>query len=618
MAFLPMTAAEMQAREWDECDFIMVCGDAYVDHPSFGSAIISRMLEAEGFRVGMIAQPNWKDDKEFTQLGRPRLGFLVSSGNLDSMLNNYTANKKRRSEDDYAAGGIGGKRPNRAVTIYCQIIRRLYGDVPIVLGGIEASLRKTAHYDYWDDRVMPSILADSKADLLIYGMGEKQIKEIAKFAQRGVPLTKLHEIAGSAYLQDEFSLDENTVVLPSYEQVVNDKRKYAEAFRLSELEQNPFFGKKLAQKQKNNWLIVNPPARPLSTAELDAVYDLPYERAWHPSYDAFGGVPALQEVEFSVTSHRGCFGGCNFCAITTHQGRIIQARSHESILREIRLMTASKWFKGYIHDIGGPSANFRIPSCQKQLTVGTCSHRQCLFPEPCPKLQADHSDYFALLREARVIPKVKKVFVRSGVRYDYLLADPNGRAYLKELCQYHISGQLKVAPEHVADQVMQTMGKPGVAVFDRFRKMYEEVNRELDRDQFLVPYFMTSHPGCSLQDAVTLAEYVHDLGFQPEQVQDFIPTPGSVSTAMYYTGMNPMTGEAVTVVKTPEKRKLQRALLQYRRPENRDEVLKALHQAGREDLIGYDKNCLIRPAGNVQPKKTRRSGYKKPILGAKR
>ncbi len=618
MAFLPMTAAEMQAREWDECDFIMVCGDAYVDHPSFGSAIISRMLEAEGFRVGMIAQPNWKDDKQFTQLGRPRLGFLVSSGNLDSMLNNYTANKKRRSEDDYAAGGIGGKRPNRAVTVYCQIIRRLYGDVPIVLGGIEASLRKMAHYDYWDDKVMQSILADSKADLLIYGMGEKQTKEIARYARRGVPLTKLHEIAGSAYLQDEFSPEENTVELPSYEQVVNDRRSYATAFRLSELEQNPFSGKKLAQKQKTNWLIVNPPAKPLSTAELDAVYDLPYERAWHPSYDALGGVPALHEVEFSITSHRGCFGGCNFCAITSHQGRIIQARSHESILREIRLMTNSHRFKGYIHDIGGPSANFRIPSCQKQLTVGTCSNRQCLFPEPCPNLDADHSDYFALLREARVIPKVKKVFVRSGVRYDYLLADPKGRAYLKELCQYHISGQLKVAPEHVADSVMQTMGKPGVSVFNRFRKMYEEVNRELGRDQFLVPYFMTSHPGCSLQDAVTLAEYVHDLGFQPEQVQDFIPTPGSVSTAMYYTGLNPMTGEAVTVVKTAEKRKLQRALLQYRRPDNRDEVLKALHQAGREDLIGYDKNSLIRPTGNVQPKKTRRSGYKKPNLGARK
>ncbi len=618
MAFLPITAAEMQAREWDECDFIMVCGDAYVDHPSFGSAIISRMLEAEGFRVGMIAQPNWKDDKQFTQLGRPRLGFLVSSGNLDSMLNNYTANKKRRSEDDYAAGGIGGKRPNRAVTVYCQIIRRLYGDVPIVLGGIEASLRKMAHYDYWDDKVMQSILADSKADLLIYGMGEKQTKEIARYARRGVPLTKLHEIAGSAYLQDEFSPEENTVELPSYEQVVNDRRSYATAFRLSELEQNPFSGKKLAQKQKTNWLIVNPPAKPLSTAELDAVYDLPYERAWHPSYDALGGVPALHEVEFSITSHRGCFGGCNFCAITSHQGRIIQARSHESILREIRLMTNSHRFKGYIHDIGGPSANFRIPSCQKQLTVGTCSNRQCLFPEPCPNLDADHSDYFALLREARVIPKVKKVFVRSGVRYDYLLADPKGRAYLKELCQYHISGQLKVAPEHVADSVMQTMGKPGVSVFNRFRKMYEEVNRELGRDQFLVPYFMTSHPGCSLQDAVTLAEYVHDLGFQPEQVQDFIPTPGSVSTAMYYTGLNPMTGEAVTVVKTAEKRKLQRALLQYRRPDNRDEVLKALHQAGREDLIGYDKNSLIRPTGNVQPKKTRRSGYKKPNLGARK
>ncbi|MCE5196126.1 MAG: YgiQ family radical SAM protein [Negativicutes bacterium] len=618
MAFLPMNAAEMQVRAWDTCDFIMVCGDAYVDHPSFGSAIISRMLEAEGFRVGMIAQPNWQDDKQFTQLGRPRLAFLVSSGNLDSMLNNYTANKKRRSEDDYAAGGVGGKRPNRAVTVYSQIIRRLYGDVPIILGGIEASLRKMAHYDYWDDKVLPSILADSQADLLIYGMGEKQIKEIAKYAQRGVPLTKLHEIAGSAYLQEVFSPEENTVEVPSYEQVANNKRSYAAAFRLSELEQNPFSGKKLAQKQKTNWLIVNPPAKPLSTAELDAVYDLPYERAWHPSYDALGGVPALQEVEFSITSHRGCFGGCNFCAITSHQGRIIQARSHESILREIRQMTTSKRFKGYIHDIGGPSANFRIPSCQKQLTVGTCSNRQCLFPEPCPNLNADHSDYFALLREARMIPKVKKVFVRSGVRYDYLLADPKGRAYLKELCQYHISGQLKVAPEHVADSVLRTMGKPGVSVFNRFRKMYEEVNRELGRDQFLVPYFMTSHPGCSLQDAVILAEYVRDLGFQPEQVQDFIPTPGSVSTAMYYTGINPMTGEAVSVVKTVEKRKLQRALLQYRRPDNREEVLKALHQAGREDLIGYDKNSLIRPAGNLQLKKTRRSGYKKPNPGVKK
>lgn len=612
MPFLPLSRAEMLQRDWDTLDFVLITGDAYVDHPSFGIAIIGRLLEAEGFRVGIIAQPNWNDPRDFEVFGKPRLGFMISGGNLDSMLNNYTAGKKRRSEDDYAPGGLGGKRPNRAVVVYCQMIRRLFGDVPIVIGGIEASLRRHPHYDYWDDRIRHSILVDSQADLLIYGMGEKQIWELAKYCHRSVPISKLHHIPGTAYMVREMEPLEGDITLPSYQDIHQSKALYAEMIRKIEHEQNPFLGKRFIQQEETGWLIVNPPAKPLSTVELDSVYALPYERAWHPSYDAFGGVPALSEVEFSITSHRGCFGGCSFCAITSHQGRIIQNRSHDSILQEIEKMTRSPRFKGYIHDIGGPSANFRIPSCGKQSKVGACQHRQCLFPDLCPQLVVDHSDYFALLRKARRIPKVKKVFVRSGIRYDYLLADPKAREYLKELCQYHISGQLKVAPEHVSDQALHYMGKPKARVFDQFREMYRGVNEELGRNQYLVPYFMTSHPGCGLTDAIELAEYVRDLGFQPQQVQDFIPTPGSVSTAMYYSGLDPMTGKDVLVVKSPDKRALQRALLQYRKPEHRTTVIKALKLGNRNDLIGDHPKALIRFQATTRDKISTkgRSGYK--------
>ena len=610
MSFLPLTLEEMQARNWDQCDFVLVTGDAYVDHPSFGIAIIGRLLEAEGFRVGIIAQPDRNKAEDFQVFGRPRIGFMVSSGNLDSMLNNYTASKKRRSEDDYAPGGKGGKRPNRAVIVYCQMIRRLYGDVPIVIGGIEASLRRNPHYDYWDDRIRHSILVDSQADLLIFGMGEKQIWELSKFSQRNVPLTKLQHIAGTAFLTKQEPHIDTAIYLPSFAEISQSKAKYAESIRMIEHEQNPFLGKPLVQEEETGWLVMNPPAKPLTTAEMDSVYALPYERTWHPRYESLGGVPALDEVEFSITSHRGCFGGCSFCAITSHQGRIIQNRSHESILQEIEAMTRSPRFKGYVHDIGGPSANFRIPSCGKQMKVGACQHRQCLFPDLCPSLIVDHSDYFELLRKARKIPKVKKVFVRSGIRYDYLLADPKAREYLKELCQYHISGQLKVAPEHVAKKALHYMGKPQAEVFDRFRKMYQEVNQELGRNQYLVPYFMTSHPGCGLSDAIELAEYVRDLGFQPEQVQDFIPTPGSISTAMYYSGIDPMSGQDVVVVKAPEKRSLQRALLQYKKPENRQTVIKALQLGKREDLMGNHPKALISFQKQKAKKPTRRSGFR--------
>ncbi|NLN83491.1 MAG: YgiQ family radical SAM protein [Firmicutes bacterium] len=607
MSFLPLTKEEMLKRNWEVLDFIIVSGDAYVDHPSFGMSIVARLLEAEGFRVGIIAAPDLNKDQDFTLFGAPTQAFMISAGNMDSMVSNYTAAKKRRSQDDYAPGGKGGLRPNRASIANSLKIRELFPQSMIILGGIEASLRRHPHYDYWEDTLKNSIIAEAQADLLIYGMAEKQLWQLAEFSRRNVPLKNLKDLAGTAYLSEEKPELAEAVILPSLAQVRKSKREYARSVGQAEKEQNPFLGKPLIQKLDQGYLVVNPPAKPLSQKEMDAVYDLPYERTWHPLYDKEGGVPALAEVEFSITSHRGCFGGCNFCAITSHQGRIIQNRSHESILKEIEAMTKSPRFKGYIHDIGGPSANFRIPACAKQEEFGACNFRQCLFPENCPSLVVDHSDYFELLRKARKVAGVKKVFVRSGIRYDFLLADPKGQEYLEELCLYHISGQLKVAPEHVAKNALDCMGKPGVEVFDQFRLAYAKANEKLGLKQYLVPYLMTSHPGCHLSDAIELAEYVRDIGFQPQQVQDFIPTPGSISTAMYYSGYDPITLEEVTVIKSPQKRRQQRALLQYKKPENRRIVHDTLLSSGRQDLIGHGEKALVPPLSKGQNYQRRNS-----------
>lgn len=593
--FLPISRNDMQQRGWEQCDFVLISGDAYVDHPSFGVAIIGRVLEAEGYKVGIIPQPNWQSDDDFARLGEPRLGFLVAAGNLDSMLNNYTASKKRRSTDEYSAGGRGGKRPNRATIVYCQRIRQRFGNIPIIIGGIEASLRRLAHYDYWDDAVRRPIGVDAQADLLVYGMGELQIREIAHALDDGIPVEAITEIKGVAYLTNEPpSAGPDTIYLPSFEETVASKEKYAEAFRVAYDEHDPVRGKRLVQKVGSSYVIVNPPARTLTTEEMDAVYALPYVRDYHPIYEPDGGVPAIKEVEFSVVSHRGCFGACSFCAITSHQGRIIQNRSEDSIIGEVETLTKQPRFKGYIHDIGGPTANFRNPACEFQAVRGACKGKQCMYPEPCRHLKADHEDYIRILRRARAVKGVKRVFIRSGVRYDYLLHDKS-HDFLNELCEHHISGQLKVAPEHVAPCVTNLMGKPGRGIYERFMGAYSQANENLGKKQYLVPYFIASHPGSGLKEAVELAEFVRDMGYHPEQVQDFIPTPGSLSTAMYYTGLNPLTGEKVTVIKSPEKRKLQRALLQYRDPKNWPWVYKALVEAGREDLIGHGPKSLIPP-----------------------
>lgn len=583
----------MQQRGWAACDYILVSGDAYVDHSSFGTALIARLLEAEGFKVGIIARPDWNRLEDFQQLGTPKLAFLVSSGNLDSMISNYTAARKKRSDDDYAPGGQGGGRPNRAVIVYSQILRRLYGEIPIIIGGVEASLRRLIHYDYWDDALRNSILSDSQADILIYGMAERAVIAVARGLAEGQTLASMQPLPGTAYITDT-PPETDIVNLPDLEAMRQDKRLFAQCYRLAVSEENPYSGRTLVQKTHRGWLVVNPPAKPLTTAELDRVYELPYERRWHPSYDAQGGVPALAEVEFSLTGHRGCFGGCAFCSLNSHQGRIIQCRSEESILREAELLITLPGFKGYIHDLSGPSANFRQPACTAQKTQGACPQRQCLSPQPCPHLEVSHDKFIAILRKLRALPGVRKVFVRSGLRYDYLLLDKKHRSILKELCEHHISGQLKVAPEHISIQVTRIMGKPPRQVFDSFRQLYAEINAELGRTQYLVPYFISSHPGCGLQEAVELAEYLRDIRFQPQQVQDFIPTPGSMATAMYYSGVHPISGETLTIVSNPEQRRLQRALLQYRKPENRTTVLKALRQAGREDLIGRSAKALIK------------------------
>ncbi len=593
--FLPLSRKDMEERGLRQLDFVYVSGDAYVDHPSFGSAIISRILESRGYSVGFICQPDWKDPESICEYGEPRLGFLVSSGNMDSMVNHYTVAKKRRGKDAYSPGGKTNLRPDRAVTVYCNLIRRTYKHTPIIIGGIEASLRRLSHYDYWSDSVRRSVLLESGADLISYGMGEHSIVEIADALASGMAVSDISFIEGTVFKTRDEDLLYDAVRLPDFEQVLNDKTAYAESFALQYRNTDPFQGKKLYETYGGKTFVVqNPPAKPLSQIEMDDVYALPYMRAYHPSYEKEGGIPALQEIKFSLTSNRGCYGECNFCALTMHEGRIVQVRSQKSIIEEAEQMTQEADFKGYIHDVGGPTAEFRAPACKKQLTKGACVGRRCLFPKPCSNLEVDHSDYLKLLRKLRSLPRVKKVFVRSGFRFDYLLADKN-REFLRELCKYHVSGQLRVAPEHVSDNVLDKMGKPRSQVYHAFEKEYEKVNKSLGMDQYLVPYLMSSHPGSRLKDAIELAEYLKSLHFMPEQVQDFYPTPGTVSTCMYYTGLDPFTKEPVYVALDPHEKAMQRALIQFKDPKNYDLVREALLKEGREDLIGFGKECLIPP-----------------------
>ena len=593
--FLPVCKKDMEDRGWKQLDFVYVSGDAYVDHPSFGHAIITRVLEAHGYKVGIIAQPDWKDKSSITELGEPRLGFLVSGGNMDSMVNHYTVSKKRRHTDAYTPGGVMGKRPDYAAVVYSNLIRQVYKKTPIILGGIEASLRRMAHYDYWSDRLKRSILLDSGADLISYGMGERSIVEIADALESGIDVSDITFIPGTVYKTKSLENVYDAVVLPGYEQMKADKKEYARSFYTQYCNTDPFSGKRLAEPYNDHlYVIQNPPSEPLSMEEMDEIYQYPYMRTYHPSYEALGGVPAVSEIRFSLISNRGCFGGCSFCALTFHQGRIMQVRSHESLLDEAVKITKEKDFKGYIHDVGGPTANFRQPSCEKQMTRGVCKNRQCLFPKPCKNLKVDHSDYVELLRKLRALPGVKKVFIRSGIRFDYVVADQDD-TFLRELCQYHVSGQLKVAPEHVSDQVLQKMGKPQNQVYQEFVRKYEKMNQKLHKDQYLVPYLMSSHPGSTLRDAIELAEHIWDLGYMPEQVQDFYPTPSTISTCMYYTGVDPRDMKPVYVPKNPHEKAMQRALIQYRDPKNYDLVMEALKKCGRMDLVGFDRHCLIRP-----------------------
>lgn len=602
--FLPINKQEMLERGWNEVDFVYVSGDAYVDHPSFGPAIITRLLESRGFKIGFLAQPDWKNPEAIKEFGKPRLGFLVSGGNMDSMVNHYSVSKKRRKTDAYTPGGVIGKRPDYAVVVYGNYIKRTYPDSPIIVGGIEASLRRMAHYDYWSDKLKRSILIDAQADIVSYGMGEHSIIEIAEALDAGIEVQYITFVRGTAYKTKSLEDVYDAQMLPSYDELCADKMNYAKSFYQQYCNTDPFSGKRLVEAYGANMYVVqNPPALPLTQQEMDDVYALPYMKTWHPSYDKLGGIPAFSEVKFSLIQNRGCFGGCSFCALTFHQGRIIQARSHESLIREAKEMTEEPDFKGYIHDVGGPTANFRYPACEKQLTKGVCPNKQCLFPKPCKNMRADHSDYLKLLRELRAIPKVKKVFVRSGIRFDYVLADSNDD-FIKELCQYHVSGQLKVAPEHVADPVLAMMGKPENSVYQKFIEKYQRINKQLGMEQYLVPYLMSSHPGSTMREAVELAEYLRDLGYMPEQVQDFYPTPSTISTCMYYTGVDPRTMKPVYVPKDPHEKAMQRALIQYRNPKLYDLVEEALKVAAREDLIGYDKKCLIRPRQDNWRKET--------------
>ena len=623
--FLPVNRKDMEERGWDRADFVYVCGDAYVDHPSFGAAIISRVLEAEGFRVAMLCQPDWRSCEPFREFGRPRLGFLVSSGNIDSMVAHYTAAKKRRSDDYYSPGGKAGYRPDRAVIVYCNRIREAYGDVPIILGGLEASLRRFAHYDYWDDKVRRSILVDSRADILTYGMGENILRRLAHLLDRGIPVRKIRDVRGTVYLCDPAdNVHFETVGGWNYDDLKTDKRLYAKAFALQYNENDAVRGRAVTEIYDGKMLVCNPPMPPLERDELDAVYALPYARTYHPMYEKAGGVPAIKEVEFSITHNRGCFGACNFCAITFHQGRAVRSRSIDSVVKEAELLTALPGFKGYINDIGGPTANFRGPSCEKQKKLGVCADRKCLAPKPCPALKVDHSEYVELLRRVRDIPKIKKVFIRSGIRFDYLMYDKDD-TFFRELVKYHVSGQLKVAPEHCCPNVLKHMGKPDVAVYDAFRDKYFRLTREIGKEQYLVPYLMSSHPGSTLSDALGLALYLKKNHYSPEQVQDFYPTPGTASTVMFYTGIDPFTGKKIYTATDYREKQMQRALLQYSRPQNAGLVREALRKLGRGDLIGYGPGCLVRPekegraarpvggsSGKSAKGKTRRESGAKP------
>ncbi len=595
MGFLPISKEDMEQAGIEQLDFVYIIGDAYVDHPSFGHAIISRVLEANGYSVGIISQPDWKDDNSILALGKPRLAFLVSAGNMDSMVNHYYVSKKHRQSDAYTPGGEAYKRPDYATVVYGNLIRKTYKDIPIILGGIEASLRRLAHYDYWADKLKRSILLDSQADLISYGMGEKSIVEIADALAAGIAVKDITFIPGTVYKTKDVSGIYESVTLPSYEEMKEMPRRYAESFAIQYQNTDSYTGKALLEEYPHQvYVVQNPPQEPLTTEEMDAVYALPFMRTYHPSYEAKGGVPAIAEIKFSLISNRGCYGGCNFCALTFHQGRTIQTRSHASIIEEAEKMIQEPDFKGYIHDVGGPTANFRHPSCQKQMTKGVCKDRQCLFPKPCPNLEVSHTDYLELLRKLRALPGIKKVFIRSGIRFDYLLADEDD-TFFEELVAYHISGQLKVAPEHIADAVLSKMGKPGRAVYERFVQKYDKINQRLGMKQFLVPYLMSSHPGSTLKEAIELALYLKKLGYMPEQVQDFYPTPSTVSTVMYYTGIDPRDMQPVYVCKNPHEKAMQRALIQYSNPKNYELVKEALVKAGREDLIGFDKDCLIRP-----------------------
>lgn len=613
--FLPICKKDMEQRGWDVCDFVYVTGDAYVDHPSFGSAIISRTLEAFGYRVGIIAQPDWKNKDSITILGRPRLGFLVSAGNMDSMVNHYTVAHKRRHQDAYSPGGEYGLRPDYATLVYCNLIKQTYKDVPIIIGGIEASLRRLGHYDYWSDKVKRSVLLDSGADILSYGMGEHSIVEIADALNSGISVSDITFIKGTVYKAKSKENLVDYIDLPDFEEIAASKEKFAESFRIQYDNTDALTAKVLVEKYKEKLYIVqNPPALPLTTPEMDRIYSYPYMRNYHPVYEKQGGIPALSEIKFSLTSNRGCFGSCSFCALSFHEGRVVQVRSHESILEEALQMTKEPDFKGYIHDVGGPTADFRHPSCEKQLTKGVCRNRQCLFPEPCKNLKVSHQDYVELLRKLRKLPKVKKVFIRSGIRFDYCMADKDD-TFLRELCEHHISGQLRTAPEHVSDTVLDLMGKPRNSVYESFLKRYSKINGQTGKQQYVVPYLMSSHPGSTLKEAIQLAEYVRDIGYMPEQVQDFYPTPGTISTCMYYTGLDPRTMKPVYVPRSYHEKAMQRALIQYKKPENYEIVKEALRKAGRSDLIGFDRKCLIPPRPMKQSAKSSKTKTKKSGRG---
>lgn len=616
--FLPVTKEEMLEKGLSQMDFVYVCGDAYVDHSSFGMAIITRVLESFGYSVGIICQPDWNNPESINVFGEPRLGFMVSAGNMDSMVNHYTVSKKRRHQDAYSPGGQIGKRPDYAVIVYCNLIRKTYKKTPIIIGGIEASLRRLGHYDYWSNKVRRSILLDSGADIISYGMGEKSVVEIADALNSGMDVSDITFVDGTVFKTRNPDYLYDAVKLPDFEEIKNDKVKYAESFAIQYKNTDPFTGKRMYETYDGAmYVVVNKAAKPMTTMELDDVYALPYMRDYHPMYEKDGGIPAIKEIKFSLTSNRGCYGECNFCALTFHEGRIVQARSHESIIKEAKECINDKDFKGYIHDVGGPTAEFRKPACKKQLKYGACTNKKCLYPKPCENLEVDHSDYLSLLRKIRKIPGIKKVFVRSGFRFDYVVADKD-KSFLKELCKYHVSGQLRVAPEHISDNVLSKMGKPGVNIYDKFCKEFEKVNKELGLKQYIVPYLMSSHPGSTLKDAIALAEYLRSLGYMPEQVQDFYPTPGTVSTCMYYTGIDPLTMNKVYVAKDPHEKAMQRALIQYRDPSNYELVKEALIKEHREDLIGFGKECLIPPRkmGNLrrftnkQDKKIQNKNYK--------